>query len=285
MAYTRQPAVAGQFYAGTRAALEAEIKQCFRDRLGPGREPEVAAEGPRRIVGLVSPHAGYAYSGPIAAAAYGALGADGRPDTVVVISPQHRGWAPANTIQTAGAWRTPLGDMAVDGETAAALAAAAPWLEDDPAPSADEHSLEVQLPFLQYVFGPELRFVPIMLGEQSLERARSLGAVLADCLLGKNAVIVASTDLSHEHDERHARAQDGKLIEALLRFDPEHYFETRTRLRATTCGFGPVTAMLCAARQLGAEQVEQLAYATSADVVPGGGYVVGYVAAAVRRGP
>lgn len=283
MAYTRRAAVAGQFYAGTREGLSEQIKGCFTDRLGPGQEPEVAEDGARRFVGLVSPHAGYMYSGPVAAAGFAALAADGRPDTCVVIAPQHRGFSPGNVVQTSGAWQTPLGEMPVDAELAEAVAEAASWLEDDPAATTDEHSLEVQLPFLQYVFGPDLPFVPVMLGEQTLDYSQRLGQALGACLAGKNAVIVASTDLSHEHDERRARTQDQELREALLLFDPERYFEVAAARDMTTCGYGPVVAMLFAARELGATAVEEIAYATSADVVPGADYVVGYLAAAAVR--
>ncbi len=283
MAYTRPPAVAGSFYAGSREALRAQVRACFLHRLGPGAEPEVAASGPRRILGLVSPHAGFEFSGPPAAHGYAALAADGRPDVVVVISPQHDAFRRDNVTQVEGAWRTPLGDLPIDGETAERILQAVPLLEDNPHATDAEHSLEVQLPFLQYVFGSELPFVPIMLGEQTWENANELGAGLAEALADRDAVIIASTDLAHEPAAHLVEEKDARLLKPLASFDLEGYWQAAVQVR-TTCGYGPVVAMLAAAQRLGANRVEVLAHSTSADVMPGAGRAVGYVSATVVRG-
>lgn len=278
----RMPVVAGQFYEANPVALERQIQECYLHRLGPGRLPELAPHGPRRIVGLVSPHAGYVFSGPVAAHGFAALAADGEPEVVVVVGLNHGRMGLHPAVQTAGAWRTPLGDVPIASDVAQLIAAALPDFETSPAAFRGEHSLEVQLPFLQYLYEQDLRFVPVMMADQDLRAAETVGAALATALQGRDAVIVASTDMTHYESPQTALRQDQLLIERIEALDPAGLIRTRQVHGISMCGVGPVAAMLFAARALGATGARMLAYATSGDVMPS--YeVVGYLSAVVTR--
>lgn len=278
----RQPAVAGQFYAGSRTALLQQIEEAYLSPLGPGALPPVKETGPREILGLVSPHAGYPYSGPVAATSFAALAADGRPETVVVLGFSHRSRLSRGALQTSGAWHTPLGDAQIDERLAADLAARLPEMADSVTALAAEHSLEVQLPFLQHLYGEALRFVPIMMDDQSLESARRVGTALAEAAAGRDVVIVASTDMSHYVPATIARRQDLHLAEFIRSLDAEGLIREARRLGITMCGTGATGAMLLAAQALGATRGEILAYHHSGEAAPMAD-VVGYLAAKVVR--
>ncbi len=280
--YVRSPAVAGQFYAGSREALIEEIEACYRHPLGPGSLPEVDEAGPRRILGLVSPHAGYMYSGPPAVCGFYELGQDGRPAAVIVIGPAHRPGLGAAVIQTVGSWATPLGETPVDRDLASALLAACPVLSDATSELEYEHSLEVQLPFLQHLYGETLRFVPIMMLDQDWETARDIGEAIAQVCPEQDVVIVASTDMTHQEPAQLAREQDMLLVRYIEQLDAEGMLRARARHGITMCGYGPTAAMLVAAQALGAQQGELVTYSNSGDIVPAA-TVVGYLALKVTR--
>lgn len=278
----RRPAVAGQFYAGSVAELTAQIEECFLGPLGPGVLPQCNPHGPREIVGLISPHAGYVFSGPTAAHAYLALARDGCPEVVVVIGLNHGRAGLFSGVQTVGGWQTPLGVVPIDSEVAEAIAAGLPGFTTDPRAFIGEHSLEVQLPFLQYIYEESLLFVPVMIAEQDWGTAQAVGRAVAQALAGRDAVIIASTDMTHYQPPAVARRQDALLIRRIEALDPQGLIAERDARRISMCGAGPVAAMLVAALELGATRVESLAYSTSGDVMPSD-QVVGYYAAAVRR--
>lgn len=278
----RRPAVAGAFYPASRLALESEIVKCYEGPRGPGARPVVNPDGPRNILGLVCPHAGYVYSGPAVARAMAALAADGRPDVCVLVGPNHGRGRLVNAIQVAGSWETPLGRTPVESELAIALALRCPFLHEGPAGFVHEHSLEVLLPFLQHLFGFELPVVPVMLLEQSAGRARELGAALAEVLRGRNAVIIASTDMTHFESPEAARQQDSVLIDRILALDPAGLLRDRERLDVSMCGYGPVAAMLEATRALGATRARVIDYTNSGAVEPRP-EVVAYLALEVTR--
>jgi AmmeMemoRadiSam system protein B len=278
----REPAVAGQFYSGERAGLLREIEAAYLSPLGPGALPVVNPQGPRRIVGLVSPHAGYVYSGPVAAWSFAALAADGLPPQVVVLGFSHRSRLGAGALQTSGAWRTPLGEVLIDEELGAALSAYLPEMTDSAVALSGEHCLEVQVPFLQHLYGEALRFVPVMMDDQSAAAAHRVGEALAKALAGRDAVIVASTDMSHYVSPRLARQQDLYLAEFIRSLDGEGLIREARRRGITMCGTGPTAAMLFAARMLGAAHGEVLAYHHSGEVAPMA-EVVGYLSAQVVR--
>lgn len=278
----RMPVVVGQFYEAGAMALERQIDGCYLSPLGPRAEPKVNPVGPRRIVGLVSPHAGYVFSGPTAAHGFAALAADGEPEVVVVIGLNHGRMGSASAVQTAGAWRTPLGDAPIAPDVADQIAAALPDFQTSPASFRGEHSIEVQLPFLQDLYGEDLRFVPVMMAAQDLLSAEAVGAAVAAALQGRDAVLIASTDLTHYEAPDVARRQDQLLIERIEALDPEGLIRTQQARSISMCGVGPVAAMLIAARALGATAAEALAYSTSGDVMPSR-QVVGYLSAKVVR--
>jgi len=156
----RRPVQAGSFYSGTAESLKKQIEECFQHKLGPGKNPTVQ-KGPRNIVGLVCPHAGYMYSGPVAAHSYYNLAIDGKPDTVVIFGPNHTGEGSGLAVVKEGAWRTPLGDVQIDEAVAHEILRKSKIIDVDDSAHAHEHSIEVQLPFLQYLYNAAFKFVPI----------------------------------------------------------------------------------------------------------------------------
>ena len=279
----RKPAVAGTFYRGTRDALTKEIEECYLSRLGPGALPIVADDGPREVVGLVSPHAGYVYSGPTAAVGYARLARDGRPEVMVVIGPSHRPFLnkPA-AIQVSGGWETPLGVAKIASDVAAKIRDGYADFGEGEDYFFDEHSVEVQVPFLQHLYGDGLSFVPVLMVTQSADVAASVGKAVAAGLEGRNAVIVASTDFSHYVSHTQARQQDEALLERIVAMDPEGLMAMAQEPRMSMCGYGAVAAMMHAATALGATRAEVLGYSNSGMVEPMQ-RVVGYASAAVLR--
>ncbi len=279
----RRPAVAGMFYSGTREGLLRQLEACYLHELGPGALPKVNPSGPRRVIGLVSPHAGYMYSGPTAARGYYLLAQDGFPTTAIIIGPSHHmpALAPA-AIQTAGGWATPLGVSPIDSELAEAIAAGWPEFAVGERYFTGEHSLEVQLPFLQHLYGTELRIVPILMIDQHADVARAVGRAMAEAAASRDCVIVASTDLSHYVPPDRARRLDQALIDRILALDPDGLVELALQPHNSMCGYGAVAAMLHAAIALGAKAAHVLGYSHSGMIEPMG-QVVGYVSIAVQR--
>ncbi|MCD6360881.1 MAG: AmmeMemoRadiSam system protein B [Armatimonadetes bacterium] len=278
----RMPVVAGQFYEAGTVALERQIDECYLSPIGPGKLPAVNPAGPRAILGLISPHAGYVFSGPTAAHGFAALAEDGQPEVIVVLGLNHGRMGLASAVQTSGVWRTPLGDAVIAEDVAADIATRLPDFQTTVTAFAGEHSLEVQLPFLQDLYGDDLRFVPVMMGAQDLHSAEAVGAALAEALGGRNGVIVASTDMTHYEAPETARRLDRLLIERIEALDPEGLIRTQQARSISMCGVGPVAAMLIATRALGATVAQTLAYSTSGDVMPSE-QVVGYLSAKVVR--
>jgi len=274
---------AGSFYAGSRESLRRQIEECFAHRFGPGSLPKVSEDGPRRIIGLVCPHAGYMYSGPVAANAYYRLALDGRADVFVILGPNHQGIGSGVAIMNRGVWRTPLGDAEIDGETAREILRHSTIIDVDDSAHAYEHSIEVQIPFLQYVYGQSFRFVPICFLMQDLETSREVGQALAESLKDKNAVIIASTDMTHYEPHKKASEKDREAINAILRLDEQLFYSVLESRNVTACGYGPVAALITAAKELGAKSAELLSYRTSGDITGDMSAVVGYAAIMITR--
>lgn len=272
----RQPAVAGQFYAGTKDDLLEEIRNCYMGPLGPGEMPE-KAEGPREIKGLVVPHAGFMYSGPVAAHSYLELARDSFPDSFVILGPNHSGMGNPIALSTHD-FETPFGIVKNDKELAETLLKENIF-EDDSAHKF-EHSIEVQLPFLQQI-EPDIKFVPISMGLQDYESASGLGEAVGRAIKGKNVVVIASTDFSHYVPRQYAYKVDKLAIDKILELDPKGLAKVINMHRITMCGYGPVISMLTAAKINGAKEAKLLKYATSGDVQKMRD-VVGYGAIAVR---
>jgi len=282
-AVLRRAAVAGSWYPATAAAIAEEV-----DRYLEAAEPVSA---PGRLVALLSPHAGLRYSGPVAAHGYALLRAPaaepgrGRGGlAVVLVGPSHRSAFDGVALQARGAWETPLGQAPIDEELAQALLDADPVVFDDPDVHRDEHSLEMQMPFLQRLV-PGLRIVPMLMGTQSRDEVLSLAAALAKALAGRRALLVASSDLSHYQPAAVANRADAEVVGQVDRFDEAALMVRLETHHNVACGGGPVVAVMKAARVLGADRATVLKYGDSGDVGERDkSHVVGYLSAALTSG-
>jgi len=274
---------AGSFYSGSRDALRRQIEDCFMHNFGPSKLPTLVEKGDRRIIGLICPHAGYMYSGPVAANAYYQLSLDGHVDIFVILGPNHQGIGSGVAIMDRGIWRTPLGDAEIDGETAKEILRHSNIIDVDDSAHAYEHSIEVQLPFLQYIYGRTLKFVPICFLMQDLETGREVGQALAEALKDKNTVIIASTDWTHYEPQRRAYEKDSEAIKAVLQLDEGLFYSILESRNITACGYGPVAALIVAAKRLGAKEAHLLSYKTSGDITGDTSAVVGYAAISIAR--
>jgi len=270
----RRSPIAGSWYPGTPEALARDVDRYL------AQVPAHATRIPGELVALVAPHAGYVYSGPVAAHAYKLL--EGLAfDTVAVVSPSHRAYYAGNAVTEKQHYWTPLGTVPVDEDLVAALARRAPVVRV----SQDaEHSLEIQLPFIQRTLGEGWTLLPIMMGaDHSLPACRALADGLAAALKDRRALLVASTDLSHFHNEATAHRLDQVVLDRVNAFDPEGLAQELVSNTCEACGGGPTVAVMLAARALGATDAQVLRYATSADVTGDRSNVVGYMAAAITR--
>jgi AmmeMemoRadiSam system protein B/AmmeMemoRadiSam system protein A len=276
MGQTRKPAVAGQFYPGDPVALSRQITDFFK------KAKKEAIPG--KVVALISPHAGYMYSGQVAAHAFKLL--EGFSfETVVVISPSHVVPFGGASVYDGGAYETPLGTIPVDTVLAGQIADAGEGVSVSNTGHASggmraEHSLEVELPFLQLVLG-KFKLVPIVMGDQDWATCKDLAAAMVSALKDKSALIVASTDLSHFHPYDDAVRLDGVVLDHVNAFDPEGLFSDLAGGACEACGGGPMIAAMLAAKELGADKSKVLNYANSGDVTGDKSGVVGYMAAAI----
>jgi MEMO1 family protein len=276
----RNPAVSGQFYPGTEKTLRQQITDCFTEKRGPGALP-VLGKGNTPIKGLVVPHAGYIFSGAIAAHAYARLATTGYADTFIILGPNHTGMGSGVSVMTKGAWKTPLGTVPIDSSLAASIATGI--IDEDPSAHTYEHSIEVQLPFLQFLAqNHPFSFIPLCMMMQDYDTAREVGDILAEGIKNskKHVVIIASSDFSHVgfnyrsmppeeiRVDKYAEIQDKKAIDKILGLDPQGLLQTVEEHDITMCGYGPVAAMLTAAKKLGATRAELLKYGTSYAVHP-----------------
>ena len=274
----RRPAVSGMFYAGTVGELQEQIGWCYKHELGPGTIPQVNNEGPRKIVAMVVPHAGYYYSGPVAAHAYKELAEDGIFDTAVILGPNHTGYGDPVSVWAEGSWSTPLGEAEVDKKLAQRLLGDV--VKADERAHIHEHSIEVQLPWLQYLYG-KVRIVPIAMMAQDLETARIVGKSIGK--VGGNLVVIASSDLTHYEPQSVAMEKDSSVIEAIIALDEEELYERCERLGCTMCGYGPVAAAIVASKEMKSEKASLLKYATSGDTSGDFSRVVGYGSIVIKR--
>ncbi|MGB9675631.1 MAG: AmmeMemoRadiSam system protein B [Candidatus Bathyarchaeales archaeon] len=283
MAKVRRPTQAGAFYEGSAESLKRQIKECFLSELGPKKVPEVKADVPRRIVGLVCPHAGYMFSGPVAAHAYYELALDGKPEIAVIFGPNHTGYGSPLAVVNEGVWRTPLGDLEVDSETANQIVLEARIVDVDESAHRYEHSIEVQLPFLQFLYGSNIRIVPICFLMQDLTSATEVGEAVAKVLAGKNAVVIASSDMTHYEPHEIAKEKDLAALRAVEEMDAAKFYSIVEARHISACGYGPIVALITAAKRLGAKEAKLLCYKTSGDVIGDYSSVVGYAAVCFKK--
>ncbi|UCC43613.1 MAG: AmmeMemoRadiSam system protein B [Candidatus Zixiibacteriota bacterium] len=276
----RRPAVAGSFYPAGPAELAKTIARMMSE------VEKVSLEN--RPLGLIAPHAGYPYSGKVAAKAYKLLEGE-EYDSVVVVSPSHTVFFKGSSVFDGSGYQTPLGLVEVDGQLAEKIASINPTavytsnMGHATGATRGEHALEVQLPFLQIVLG-KFKLVPIVMGDQEEETIRSLGETLGAALQGTNTLMVASTDLSHFHSEDTARKLDFAVQEAIERYDPEALGKVLSSGEGEACGGGPVSSVMMAAKRLGGDRVQFLEYATSGAVTGDFDEVVGYLSAVIVAG-
>ena len=283
--------MAGAFYAGGKEALLRQIEAAYRHPFGPGELPTPRRnQAPRHIKGLVVPHAGYMYSGPVAAHSYGALHRDGLADHIVILGPNHHGLG-APVALCPEDHVTPLGTATYDSGIGTLLVGGV--IESDPGAHREEHSIEVQLPFLQHL-RPTISFVPIALSFQEWEVAKEVGEAIAKALRGKDAVVIASSDFTHVGPNygqmpprgtsvaQFARKQDQLALAAIEKLDPKGLQDAVHEHEITMCGYGAVTAMLVAAKALGASEARVLKYANSAEITNDHALAVGYGSVVVR---
>ncbi|MDZ7372800.1 MAG: AmmeMemoRadiSam system protein B [candidate division KSB1 bacterium] len=270
----RKPAVAGMWYPQDPAELRRMLDTFFENAKKPPLDGEV--------VGLVAPHAGFVYSGLIAAYAYKQIMGK-HYDDVIVIAPSHRDAFHGASVFTGSGYETPLGVIPVDRDLAADLISQDGILHAGWEGHREEHALEAQLPFLQYALG-SFRLVPIVILDRDWETCRRLGEAIARACRGKSVLLVASTDLYHGYSYDECNARDSQTLRAMEEFDPEKFNRGLNREEYQACGGGPVTAVMVAAKQLGAQKAKVLAHTTSGDVTGRkSGYVVGYGAVAFLR--
>ncbi|MGZ4777703.1 MAG: AmmeMemoRadiSam system protein B [Thermoanaerobaculia bacterium] len=267
----RPPAVAGMFYEGTPDRLRGQVDECF------AANPPAPAK--QKFIGAVVPHAGLVYSGHVAAAFYAEAEL---PKRFIILCPNHTGAGSAAAINREGAWRTPLGDAPIDTPLADALMSRTKLLQVDARAHAREHSLEVQLPFLQRLL-PEFTFVPICLATHRLELTEEVGNAIAEVVKSeRDAVgILASSDLNHYEDQQTTVRKDNLAIAEVIARKPAELWRVVDEFDVSMCGFIPTTAMLFAANRLGASQARLLKHATSGDVSGDYVRVVGYASIAV----
>ena len=276
----RRPSAAGQFYDGTEKNLIQSIKDCFLDDRGPKSLPKIN-KGNKKIKGLIVPHAGYIYSGAIAAHSYNILTNNGFADTFIILGPNHTGMGSGVAVMTKGSWLTPLGSVQINENISKNL-----WkdiIDSDENAHLFEHSIEVQLPFLQFSSEEnKFDFVPLSMAMQDFETAEEVGMIIGNVLKNseKNIVIIASSDFTHAgfnyqsmppegmRVDEYAKKQDKLAIDKILEMNPEGLINTVNENNITMCGYGPIASMLVASKILGANKSELLKYGTSYEVHP-----------------
>jgi len=269
MPMLRPPAVAGRFYSADARDLARQIND-----LCPGGTEKLQARG------CVVPHAGYSYSGQVAGAVYSSLQI---PAQCILIGPRHFPRGEAMAILTEGSWQTPFGEAQIDSALAAELAKACPQLREDPVAHEREHSLEVQLPFLQQL-GKDVRFVPVVLGTDRYTDLENLGKAMAKVVEAQRepVLLIASSDMNHYENDALTRVKDKLAIDRILALEARGLYDTVRSEGITMCGYAAAVAMLVALQKLGAKEAKLIRYATSGDITGDLDEVVGYAGIILR---
>ena len=265
----RAPIVAGQFYPAAATQLR-EMIETFIDEKADKEE----------VIGLLSPHAGYVYSGPVAGATISRVKFK---DTFIILGPNHTGHGKPLSIMTEGTWQTPLGDVAIDTELGKQILSTSRHLQEDHLAHQYEHSIEVQIPFLQY-FKPDIKIVPIMLAHASGAVYKEIGREIAGAVkaLNREVVIIASSDMTHYEPQESAKDKDSQAIEAMLDLDEEDLLKRIDELDISMCGYAPAVSLISAVKELGAGEAELVRYQTSGDASGDYARVVGYAGIIIR---
>ena len=273
----RPPAVANMFYPGDAKELRDLINRSFSNtRFGPGRT--LPSTDKHKIYGIVSPHAGYVYSGAVAANGFYKVSSRDFQD-VIMVGPNHYGIGSWVAAMKEGIWETPLGQVQINSQLVEKIAERSPALDFDDYAHSRDHCLEVQLPFLQYI-KQDFKIVPIVLISQKSDIAFELGKAISETMVKKNildsTILLASSDFTHYEPNSEAHRKDGELIKAIVALDVIKFYAIIERLDVSACGYGAIATMMVAAKNLGATRGELLKYATSGDVTGDTSAVVGY---------
>lgn len=259
----RQPAVAGSFYSNNPTQLKSDIEGfVIRDC------------DKQSVLGIISPHAGYIYSGRVAGNLYSRIKI---PDTVVILAPNHTGYGVPYSIWPGGQWRTPLGDVKVDEEVVEELIQACDLLEKDRKAHLHEHAAEVQIPFIQY-FNPHIEIVVIVISARDIADLKNLGKKLSQVLqkLRPGALVVASSDMTHHESQSSANRKDTIAIGEVLALNEDALYSKVREMHITMCGIYPAVTMLVCSKERGAKRAELVRYETSGDITGDYDHVVGY---------
>lgn len=263
----RQPAVAGQFYTNKAELLRTELASM------------IPSTGQKKVLGIIAPHAGYVYSGAVAGKGYASIKI---PSAVLILGPNHHGVGAATALYPEGEWLTPLGTVPINERLNLLLRQHVPLAQSDAVAHQLEHSLEVQVPFIQYL-RPDVSIAALCLGQGDYTAVKQIGEGIAVAIreYGNDVLMVASSDMTHYESADSARRKDNLALEKVLALDPEGLLHICRSERITMCGVVPSAVMLVAAKALGAQQAELVNYATSGDVTGDNRQVVGYASVTV----
>lgn len=270
----RQPSAADKFYPAKPIVLKELIKNCFNHPIGPGKLPQKKIVS-NNILGAVVPHAGYQYSGPVAANTYFEISNNVKPELIVIIGPNHWGLGSPVSIFSKGIWMTPLGKVEVDDEATELFVASSKNITTNNFAHSQDHCIEVQLPFLQYIF-EDFKILPIILNSQDESTSLEIGRNLVRLSQKKDLLILASSDFTHYEPHKVAERKDRELINAIEDLDLSEFYNILERLNISACGYGAIATLMFTAKELGSKQVNLLKYATSGDITGDKSAVVGY---------
>jgi hypothetical protein len=273
----RTPAVAGMFYPKEREELKSTIRDCFLHNFGPGKSPP--AENNEEILGVICPHAGYMYSGPVATNSFYQISSK-KPELVIILGPNHWGIGCNVAAMKDGQWQTPLGNVEVDTESAIRLHELSKVIELDFFSHSRDHSLEVQVPMLQEIYTHNFKILPIILIDQGYKTAEEIGTAIAKIAKMKKTIIIGSSDFTHYEENSFAHKQDKMLIEPILDLDVDKFYNVLQENQISACGYGAIASTMVACKELGASKGTLLKYATSGDVAGAKSSVVGYASIA-----
>lgn len=273
----RTPAVAGLFYPREKQDLISSIHDCFLHPFGPGKIP--SGETNDSVFGVICPHAGYNFSGPIAANSFYHISSQ-KPDLVIIIGPNHWGIGCNVAAMKEGLWQTPLGNVEVDKESAEQIHEISSNVDLDFFSHTKDHSLEVQVPMLQEIYSHKFKILPVILINQEYEATMEIGKAIARIAETKKTIIIGSSDFTHYEENSFAHSQDKLLIEPILDMDIAKFYRVLKENKISACGYGAIAATMVACQELGATKGTLLRYATSGDVTGEKSSVVGYASIA-----
>ena len=269
----RTPAVSGAFYPDNEKELKSIIRDCFTHTIGPGKIPPTDSD--QKIYGVICPHAGFVYSGPVACHSFYSISSS-TSKLAIITGPNHYGIGQSIASMIDTSWKTPLGLMEVDSESALELRDGLDILELDSFSHSKEHSIEVQIPMLQETFSHEMKILPVSLINQEQKTATKVGSAIAKIAQKKDALLIGSSDFTHYEENEFARRQDLALIDPILKLDVDEFYKILYERKITACGFGAIASTMTACKELGATEGKLLKYATSGDVSGDKSSVVGY---------